>query len=116
MGSSACIQDHGVSMGPDLEVLEILRPGELIRVFIFLGLFINDNQILGNDVATMCDASDLCAEEVSFLARERRVAINCSVEVASADVFDLSGSLDVLRSGVWELNPIFKQVVVDPVD
>lgn len=64
----------------------------------------------------MSDTSDLGTEEVSFLARERRIAVDGGIEVASANMLDLSGSLDVLGSGIWKLNPIFKQVVVNPVD
>jgi hypothetical protein len=53
---------------------------------------------------------------VSFLAREGRVAINGSIEVPGANMLDLSDSLDLLRGGVWQLDPIFKEVVINPID
>jgi hypothetical protein len=53
---------------------------------------------------------------MSFLAWERRVAVNSGIEVSSAHMLDLSGSLDVLRSGVWKLDPVLKEVIIDPVD
>lgn len=64
----------------------------------------------------MSDTSDLSSEEVSFLAGEGRVAIDGSIEIAGTDVLDLPCSLDVLRGGIWKLNPILKKVVVDPVN
>jgi hypothetical protein len=52
---------------------------------------------------------------MSFFAWERRVAVNSGIEVTSAHMLDLSSSLDVLGSGIWKLNPVLKQVVIDPV-
>ena len=64
----------------------------------------------------MSDASYLSSKEVSFLAREGRVAVNECIEVTGANMLDLSNSLDLLRGGVWQLDPILKEVVINPVD
>ncbi len=53
---------------------------------------------------------------MSFLAREGRVAVNESIEVTGANMLDLSNSLDLLRGSVWQLDPILKEVVINPVD
>ena len=53
---------------------------------------------------------------MSFLAREGGVAIDGSVEVPGDNMLDLSHSLDLLRGGVWELDPILKEVVINPID
>jgi hypothetical protein len=31
-------------------------------------------------------------------------------------MLDLSGGLDMVRGGIWQLNPVLKEVIVDPVD
>jgi hypothetical protein len=64
----------------------------------------------------MSDTSDLSTKEVSLLAWERGIAVNSSIEVASAHMLDLSSSLNVLRGGIWKLDPVLKKIVIDPVD
>ena len=53
---------------------------------------------------------------MSFLSREWRVAFNGCVKVSSAHVLDESGHLNVCWGNVWQLDPVFEEVVVDPVD
>jgi hypothetical protein len=31
-------------------------------------------------------------------------------------MLDLSGGLDMVRGGIWQLNPVLKEVIIDPVD
>jgi hypothetical protein len=45
---------------------------------------------------------------MALLARKRRVAVDRRIEVSSHDMLDLSSCLDVLRFGVWKLDPIGK--------
>lgn len=64
----------------------------------------------------MGNSCDLSSQEVSFLALEGRVRVNAGIEVPGQDVLDLSSSLDVGGSGVRKLDPVLKEVFVDPVD
>lgn len=53
---------------------------------------------------------------MSFLAWERWVAVNRSIQVTCADVLDLSSTLNVSGANIWKLDPILKKVVIDPVN
>jgi hypothetical protein len=53
---------------------------------------------------------------MSLLAWEGWVGVNGGIKVSSNDVLDQSGGLDVGGGGVWELNPVLEEGLVNPVD
>ena len=63
----------------------------------------------------MSDSTNLCSQEMSLLSWEGRIALNGGIEISSADMFDESGSLNLCRGNIWQLDPVFQQVVIDPV-
>lgn len=64
----------------------------------------------------MENPSELGSEEVTFLSREGWVAIKGGVQVSSENMSDLASSNNVLRIGIWELNPVVQQVCAYPED
>lgn len=44
------------------------------------------------------------------------VSVHISVQVACEDVLNLTRTLDMLRTAVWQLDPIIEQIVGDPED
>lgn len=63
----------------------------------------------------MEDSSEHRAEEVALLTRERRVGSDVGIEVTSEDTLDKARSLDLVRLGVGQLNPIVEEVIGNPV-
>ena len=64
----------------------------------------------------MSDTGNLCSKEVTLFTWERRIAIDRGIEVSCANMLDLSGSLDVGRGCLWELNPVVEKGIINPVD
>jgi hypothetical protein len=61
------------------------------------------------------DTSYLSSEEMSFLSRERRIAVDRGIQISGTDVLNLSCSNDVLRCSIWKLDPVLKKVIIDPI-
>mgnify|MGYP006907056430 CR=1 FL=1 len=55
-------------------------------------------------------------EEVAFLTREWRVAVDACVEVSREDVLDHPCNFYMLWAGLRQLNPIVEEIVSDPVN
>jgi hypothetical protein len=62
------------------------------------------------------NSGKLRTEQMSLLSIELWVSVNISVQVSCEDVLDLARRVDVLRSAVWQLNPVIQQVVCNPED
>ena len=53
---------------------------------------------------------------MALLAIECWVGVDIGVQVTGEDVLDLTRTLDVLGSTVWQLDPIIEKVVSHPED
>lgn len=73
-------------------------------------------EALGNEGRRLCDSWNLSSQEVLFLAEEEWVGENGSLQVSRQEHLHLSGSLDVSWWEIWELGPLLKDAVCDPVD
>jgi len=62
------------------------------------------------------DSSESCAQKMAFLPIEAWVCVYISIEIAGEDVLDLACALDMMRAGVWQLDPIVQQIVSNPED
>ena len=47
---------------------------------------------------------------MALLAAESWVGVDVGIEISSEDVLDEAGLLDVLRTTVWQLDPVMKEV------
>ena len=118
MSNSARLKNDGMLMAPDLQGLKLFSSWNVKFLWILLlsWFLINLKKSLGDDRSGMSDTSNLSSKEMSFLAWEWWVAVNCGIKIACADMFNLSCSLDLLRSCIWKLYPVLEKVIIHPVN
>lgn len=63
----------------------------------------------------MGNSSQLLSQVVPFFSGERRTTVNLRIQIAWKWVLYFSRNHQSFRTGLWELNPVGKQVVGDPV-
>ena len=85
MRHRACLENDWAEVAPCFQRLQLLSAWhrEFLRELGFLRLLVVLKHTLGRDGRRCKDASQLSTQEVSLLARERRVAVNVGVQVSS---------------------------------
>jgi hypothetical protein len=64
----------------------------------------------------MCDTGNLGPQEVAFLTWELRVGVDSCVKVSGEDVLDLACSLYMGWGCIWQLDPVLKKAIINPVN
>ena len=116
VSSPAVLEQLLGHVGPRLETLELLGAwhceffGKLHQV----GLLIHLEKTLGRDRGCCENTGELRSQEVALLAGEGGDRVDLSVQVASQEVLDLTGGLDVRWLDVGQLNPVVQQIISHP--
>ena len=109
--ATASFQNNRMHIRPVLDVSELIS---LLRLIIlgeldFLGsilTFVHHEKAFGHHGSSVEDTRELRSEQVTLLSIERRVRVDFSIEITSEHVLNLSRLNDVLRSAVWQLDPV----------
>jgi hypothetical protein len=118
MGGSACLKNDRVKVSPSFSALKLFGSGhsKFFSKLHFVGFFIHLKKTLGDDSSGREYTGKLSAEEMTFLTREDRVAVDGGVEVTSQDVLDHAGTANMFGANVGKLDPVTQKVISDPVD
>ena len=118
MRASTNFQNLLLNTTPSLKVLQLLRLGELefFSILDLIGIFVRCKETNRDKCSGMENSGKLRTEQMSLLSIELRVSVNFSVQVSCENVLDFARRDDVLRSAVWQLDPVIQQVVCNPED
>lgn len=82
----------------------------------FLLSLLKFKKTLRHNCGAVRNTSNLSSEIVLLFAKEEWISDDVSLKVSSEQNFNLSSSVDVLRCKIWQLHPLSKGVVTDPID
>lgn len=116
MGSPSNFENAGINIAPNLSALELFSgwQSEFLCQLHFIGFLVNFIKTLGCDLSCCEDPSNLGSQEVSFLARERRVRVNGRIQISCQDMLDEPSKANVLWLAFWQLNPVVQNVISYP--
>lgn len=83
--------------------------------FHFIGFFVNFIKTLGCNLSCCKNSCNLSSKEMSFLAWERWVWVNCSIKVSSQYMLYQASKTNIFWLTFWQLNPIMENVISYPV-
>ena len=123
MAHTTIIQDVRSMMYPEILLAQIVNRGYLKLLAIFwdevlnLSIVVLNNfmETLRNNSGRMNNTSDLCSQIVLLSTKEEWIGKDGSLQVASEENLNLTGSLDVSRCQVRKLDPLIEDVISDPV-